>query len=61
MVQILSFEEPIFNLEQKIDELTGMSKGGQVNIADEIRRLKRKVFRMQKDIFSRLTPGRKRN
>lgn len=59
MVQILDFEEPIFNLEQKIDELTGMSKGGQVNITDEIRRLKRKVFRMQKDIFSRLTPWQK--
>ena len=59
MVQILDFEEPIFNLEQKIDELTGMSEGGKVNINDEIKRLKRKVFRMQKDIFSRLTPWQK--
>mgnify|MGYP001177640954 FL=1 len=59
MVQILDFEEPIFNLERKIDELTGMSKGGQVNITDEIRHLKKKVFRMQKDIFSRLSPWQK--
>lgn len=55
MVQILDFEEPIFNLEQKINELTEISKGGQVNLADEIKRLKRKVYRMQKDIFSNLT------
>ena len=59
MVQILDFEEPIFNLEQKIDELTGMSKGGEVNLTEELQRLKRKVFRMQKDVFSKLTPWQK--
>ncbi len=59
MVQIIDFEEPIFNLEQKINELTEMSKGGQVNLNEEIRRLKKKVYRMQKDIFFRLTPWQK--
>lgn len=55
MVQILDFEEPIFNLEKKIDELKEMSSGGRVDLTDEIRRLKRKVHRLHKDIFSRLT------
>ncbi len=59
MVQILDFEEPIFNLEQKVGELKEMSKGGQVDLTEEIRRLKRKVFRMQKDVFSRLTAWQK--
>lgn len=59
MVQILDFEEPIFNLEQKIDELTEMSKGGEVSLTDEVRRLKRKVYKMQKDVFSRLSPWNK--
>lgn len=59
MVQILDFEEPIFNLEQKISELTEMTKEGNVNLSEEIRRLKKKVYRMQKDIYSHLTPWQK--
>ena len=59
MVHILDFEEPVFNLEQKINELTHLSKGGQVNLADEIRRLKKKAHRMQTDIFSRITSWQK--
>lgn len=59
MVQILDFEEPIFNLEKKIDELKEMSKGEKVDLNDEIHRLKRKVHRLHKDVFSQLTSWQK--
>ena len=38
----LDFEQPIAELEMKIEELQGVSEGADLNLADEIDRLREK-------------------
>jgi acetyl-CoA carboxylase carboxyl transferase subunit alpha len=53
--QFLDFERPIAELEQKIEELRGISGSGQVDFHEEIRRLEQKVERLREEIFANLT------
>lgn len=52
----LDFEEPIVDLETKIDELRELSKRDGVDFSSEIKKLSGKVNRLRKDTFSKLTP-----
>src|SRR5262245_27472313 len=54
-MNFLDFEAPIAELEAKIDELKFVSSDAEVNIADEIARLRAKSRQLTTSIFSSLT------
>ena len=51
----LDFEQPIAELQQKIDELRYVHEDSAVDISDEITRLSKKSQQLTKDIYSKLT------
>lgn len=54
-LKFLDFEQPIAELEAKIDELRFVGDDSEVNISDEIARLKAKSESLTRSIFSDLT------
>jgi len=54
-MNFLDFEQPIAEMEAKIDELHYVSGDADVNIADEVEKLKEKSQAMTRTIFSNLT------
>jgi len=52
----LEFEQPIAELEAKIDELRFVQDDSAVDIADEIQRLEKKSQSLVKDTYAKLTP-----
>ncbi|MCH9828580.1 MAG: acetyl-CoA carboxylase carboxyltransferase subunit alpha [Gammaproteobacteria bacterium] len=52
----LDFEQPIAELQQKIEELRFMSSGSEVSLSEEISRLEEKSRTLTEQIFSSLTP-----
>ncbi|MEO8400821.1 MAG: acetyl-CoA carboxylase carboxyl transferase subunit alpha [Gammaproteobacteria bacterium] len=55
-LNFLDFEQPIAELEAKIQELRMVGKDSDINITDEIARLETKSKQLTKDVFSRLSP-----
>jgi acetyl-CoA carboxylase carboxyl transferase subunit alpha len=55
-LNFLEFEQPIAELEAKIDELHYIGDDADVNINDEITKLKEKSCALTESIFSNLTP-----
>lgn len=55
-LNFLDYEQPIAELEAKIDELRYMSNDSDLNITDEIQKLKEKSESLTRSIFSGLTP-----
>ena len=53
--KILEFEEPINQLNEKIDELKNISDGVEVNLEKEIEKIEKRATKLQEDIFSNLT------
>jgi acetyl-CoA carboxylase carboxyl transferase subunit alpha len=54
--QFLDFEQPIAELEAKLDELRRVGDDNALNIGDEIERLRKKCMTLTESIFSSLTP-----
>jgi acetyl-CoA carboxylase carboxyl transferase subunit alpha len=52
----LDFEQPIAELENKIEELRFVQDESAVDISDEIHRLAEKSQQLTKELYSRLTP-----
>ena len=52
----LDFEQPVAELETKIDELRYVQNESAVDISEEIDRLSKKSLQLTKDIYSSLTP-----
>lgn len=52
----LDFEQPIAELEAKIEELQLVGSGNALNLSDEIDRLKQKSNKLTESIYSNLTP-----
>ncbi|MGB9577810.1 MAG: acetyl-CoA carboxylase carboxyl transferase subunit alpha [Halothiobacillaceae bacterium] len=52
----LDFEQPIAELEAKINELRLMGNDSNLNLGDEIERLRAKADQLTRSIFSKLTP-----
>ncbi|MBW7887948.1 MAG: acetyl-CoA carboxylase carboxyltransferase subunit alpha [Bacteroidetes bacterium] len=50
---VLDFEKPIFDLEQKIEEMRNLSDN--VDLESEIKTLEKKVHQLRENIFSNLT------
>ena len=55
-VAFLDFEQPIAELEAKIEELRHVTSESEVNIQDEINRLQAKSRQLTTSIFASLTP-----
>lgn len=55
-LNFLDFEQPIAELEAKIDELRFLGNGAEINIVEEVNRLRAKSRTLTKSIFSNLTP-----
>lgn len=55
-LNFLDFEQPIAELEAKIEELKLVGVEGELNISDEIARLQKKSTKLTESIFSSLTP-----
>lgn len=55
-LKFLEFEQPIAELEAKIDELRFVGDDAEININEEVSRLKAKSEMLTKGIFSRLSP-----
>jgi acetyl-CoA carboxylase carboxyl transferase subunit alpha len=55
-VTFLDFEQPIAELEEKIDELRRVGHGSAVDLHDEIQRLRLRSAELTESIFKNLTP-----
>ncbi len=55
----LDFEQSIAELEAKKEELSRVSSSGEINIADEVARIEKKIERLLKDTYAKLTPAQK--
>jgi acetyl-CoA carboxylase carboxyl transferase subunit alpha len=55
-ISFLDFEQPIAELEAKIEELGHVTADSEVNIEEEIARLRAKSSALTKSIFASLTP-----
>lgn len=52
----LDFEQPIADLEKKIEELRFMTGGSELNLTEEIGRLEERIREQSRQIFANLTP-----
>lgn len=59
MPSFLSFEKPIAELQDRIDDLRDTAAEGSIDLAAEITRLQVKSDSLLKDIFAHLTPWQK--
>ena len=54
-IDTLDFEQPIVELDQKIDELKRIGSAEGVSLSEELVRLKEKSLALTESIFSNLT------
>jgi len=57
-MQFLEFEQPIAELEAKIEELKYLGNDAEINIGEEVARLEAKSRALTRSIFKSLTPWR---
>ncbi|WP_342779575.1 acetyl-CoA carboxylase carboxyltransferase subunit alpha [Luteithermobacter gelatinilyticus] len=55
----LDFEKPIAELESRIRDMKNLESGDELNIAEEIGRLERKLDKLLRDTYKSLTPWQK--
>lgn len=56
-LNFLEFEQPIAELEAKIEELRLVGTDNEINIQEEIKRLQQKSLELTKSVFASLTPA----
>jgi acetyl-CoA carboxylase carboxyl transferase subunit alpha len=54
-MQFLDFEQPIAELEAKVEALRKVDNGSEINISEEIKRLEEKSKKLTQSVFSSLT------
>lgn len=59
MRNFLDFEQPIAELEGKVEELRHLAGDGEMNIADEIGKLQTKADKLLRQTYAKLTPWQK--
>lgn len=55
-ISFLDFEQPVADLEAKIEELRYVQDDSAVDISEEIERLEKKSAQLTKDIYAKLSP-----
>ncbi|PLX30196.1 MAG: acetyl-CoA carboxylase carboxyl transferase subunit alpha [Alphaproteobacteria bacterium] len=58
-MQVLDFENPITELDQKIQELSRMSNDGKIDILQDISNLQKKRDKLLRETYENLTPFQK--
>ena len=58
-LNFLDFEQPIAELEAKIEELRRVSHESEINLAEEVEQLEKKSRELTQNIFADLTPWQK--
>jgi len=56
---MLEFEESIFELEGKLDEMKKLAESSQVDVSDGIKSLEKKILKLKKDTYGNLTRWQK--
>lgn len=56
MRDYLDFEQPIREIEEKIEKLSAASAGGKTSAQGEIRKLRAQLAQVEHDLYQRLTP-----
>ncbi|MCK4594834.1 acetyl-CoA carboxylase carboxyl transferase subunit alpha, partial [bacterium] len=51
----LSFEQPIFDLKKRIEELKKLDAEGDIDFSDEIETLTAKLEKLKEQVYSKLT------
>ncbi len=54
-LQILEFEKPIVELEQKLEEIKSHVRGQDINLAPEVRMMQEKIEATKRDVYANLT------
>ncbi len=54
-LQILDFERPIVELEQKLEEIKSHVKGQDINLAPEVRKMQEKIEATKKEVYANLS------
>lgn len=57
MYKPLSFEKPLIELTEKIEELKKLSVDGNIDLSEEIKKIEERAAYMQKEIFTDLAPN----
>ena len=55
-MKFIEFEQPIAELEAKIEELRHVGNDKEINVSEEISRLKKRSHELTESIFSSLSP-----
>ena len=56
---LLSFEKPVADLEQRIEEIRSLADENELEASDQIRQLEQRAAELRKEIFLRLTPAQR--
>ena len=56
MKQVLDFEKPIVNLKEKIVELKSFTEDSDMDLAEEIQTLEKRLEKLEDDIYTKLKP-----
>ena len=54
--EVLEFERPIIELEEKIEDLEALSRDSDLNLNGEMKPLRDRLGRLVEEVFARLTP-----
>ena len=54
---LLSFEKPVADLEQRIEEIRNLAEDNELEASEQIQQLERRAAELRKEIFLRLTPA----
>lgn len=59
MKQVLEFEKPIVELREKINELKNLTKDSEMDLSNEIKKLEKRLEKLEFGIYSNLSPWEK--
>jgi acetyl-CoA carboxylase carboxyl transferase subunit alpha len=56
---LLDFEKPLFDLQQRIQQIRELAEENNVDVSSQIEQLETKYVQLQEEIFSNLTPSQR--
>ncbi len=56
---LLDFEKPLYELEERIQQIQELGEQNNVNVSDQITQLRVRIAELRHEIFSNLTPAQK--
>lgn len=56
---LLDFEKPLFELENRIEQIRELAKENGVDVSDQIQQLEGRAIQLRQEIFTNLSPGQR--